>query len=55
MGDPPLRASEAARALGISTRDVLVLMRKGDLRYVMRDGIAHVPADAIEDDVAAAS
>ena len=55
MGDQPLRASEAARVLGISTRDVLVLMREGELRYVMKDGIAHVPSDAIEDYAARAS
>lgn len=55
MSDEPLRASEAARALGISTRDVLVLMREGKLRYVMKDGIAHVPSEAIQDYVAKAS
>lgn len=49
MGHQPLRASEAARAAGVSTRDVLVLTREGELRYVMKDGIAHVPTDAIED------
>ncbi len=55
MSDQPLRASQAARALGISTRDVLVLMRSGKLRYVMKDGIAHVPREAIEEYSAKAS
>ena len=50
-----LRASEAARQLGIGTRDVLVLIREQKIRYVMVDGIAHVPVDAIEEYRAKAS
>ncbi len=46
---PPLRASEAARRLGISTRDVVRLMHDHELRYVMVDGIAHVPVDALDE------
>ena len=44
MAERPLRASEAARELGISTREVLELMRNREIGYVMVDGIAHVPA-----------
>lgn len=54
MGDP-LRASEAARRLDLPTREVVRLMYERKLRYVMVDGIAHVPEDALEDYRAAAS
>jgi excisionase family DNA binding protein len=47
--EPPLRASEAARRLGVSTRDVVRLMHDHTLRYVMVDGIAHVPVDALDE------
>ena len=50
-----LRATEAARELGIPTRDVLVLIREHKIRYVMVDGIAHVPMEAIEEYRAKAS
>ena len=49
MAADPLRASEAARRLGIPTRDLLVLMQEHKIRYVMVDGIAHVPVDAVEE------
>jgi excisionase family DNA binding protein len=49
MPAEPLRAAEAARTLGISTRDVLALIRDRKIRYVMVDGIAHVPVDAIDE------
>lgn len=49
MHDAPLRVTEAARRLGISTRDVLVLVSQRSIRFVIRDGIAHIPADAIEE------
>lgn len=48
MTEAPLRASEAARRLGIPTKQVLVLLRERELHYVMKDGIAHVPVDALE-------
>ena len=48
MPNEPLRATEAARRLGITTREVLVLMREQRIRYVMIDGIAHVPVESIE-------
>ena len=49
MTSEALRAAEAARRLGITTREVLVLVRERRIRYVMIDGIAHVPADAVEE------
>ena len=49
MATEPLRATEAARRLGITTRELLVLVRERRIRYVMVDGIAHVPVDAIEE------
>ena len=44
-----LRATEAARRLGISTRELVQLIYDRKIRYVMVDGIAHVPDDAIEE------
>jgi excisionase family DNA binding protein len=49
MPTEPLRATEAARRLGVTTRDVLMLVRDQQIRYVMIDGIAHIPVDAIEE------
>ena len=48
MAPEPLRAPEAARRLGITTREVLALIQQRRIDYVMVNGIAHVPADAIE-------
>jgi hypothetical protein len=47
MAEQPLRASEAARRLGIPTRDLLVLVRERKIGDVMQDGIAHIPVDAV--------
>jgi excisionase family DNA binding protein len=55
MEAEPLRASEAARLLGIPTRDLLRLIYEHRIRYVMVDGIAHVPVDAIDEYRARAS
>jgi hypothetical protein len=55
MPADPLRASEAARRLGMPTRDLLVLIREHKIRYVIVDGIAHVPVDALEEYRAKAS
>jgi excisionase family DNA binding protein len=49
MSAEPLRASEAARRLDISTKDLLRLVYERRIRYVMVDGIAHVPLDALEE------
>jgi len=45
----PLRAAQAARELGIPTKELLGLVYERNIRYVMVDGIAHVPLDAVED------
>jgi len=44
-----LRASEAARRLDIPTKDLLGLVHEHKIRYVMVDGIAHVPVDALDE------
>jgi excisionase family DNA binding protein len=44
-----LRAPEAARRLGVSTKDVLRLIYERKIRYVMVDGIAHIPDDAVDE------
>lgn len=50
MGDEqPLRAAQAARRLGIPTKELLRLVYERKIRYVMIDGIAHVPIDAVEE------
>jgi excisionase family DNA binding protein len=48
---PPeaLRATEAARRLGIPTKELLRLIYDRRIRYVMVDGIAHVPEDAVDE------
>jgi hypothetical protein len=48
MSAEPLRATAAARRLGIPTVDLLRLIHGRQIRYVMIDGIAHVPEDAID-------
>jgi excisionase family DNA binding protein len=50
-----LRASEAARRLGVSTKELLRLVHERKIRYVMVKGIAHIPNDAIEEYRAKAS
>ena len=45
----PLRATEAARRLGIPTKELVRLIHDRLIRYVMVDGIAHVPVEAIEE------
>lgn len=47
MAAGPLRASAPARRLGIPTRDLLRLIHERKIRYVMVEGIAHVPVDAL--------
>lgn len=44
-----LKASEAARRLGIPTKELLRLVHERKIRFVMVKGIAHVPADAIQE------
>ncbi len=55
-----LRASEAARRLDILTsrhldKGPLGLFRERKIRYVMVDGIGHVPVDALDEFRAKAS
>jgi excisionase family DNA binding protein len=47
MSKELLRVTEAARRLGIPTRELLRLIHDREIRYVMVDGIAHVPEDAV--------
>lgn len=49
MPNEPLRAPEAARRLDVATKDLLRLIYERKIRYVMINGIAHVPEDAIEE------
>ncbi len=49
MSAEPLRATEAARRLEMPTKALLRLIHDRQIRYVMVDGIAHVPEDAIEE------
>jgi excisionase family DNA binding protein len=49
MSTEPLRATAAARRLGIPTADLLRLIHDRQIGYVMVDGIAHVPEDAIDE------
>src|SRR5688572_12378852 len=41
--------AEASKRLGIKTRELIRLMYMKDIRYVMVDGIAHIPEDAIDE------
>lgn len=49
MSAEALRATEAARRLSMPTKELLRLIHDRKIRYVMVDGIAHVPEDAIEE------
>jgi excisionase family DNA binding protein len=49
MTTEPLRVTEAARCLGIPTKDLLRLIHERKIRYVMVKGIAHVPVDALDE------
>lgn len=51
----PLRAAQAARKLGIPTKELLRLVHERKIRYVLVDGIAHIPTDAVEEYQARAS
>jgi excisionase family DNA binding protein len=44
-----LRASQAARRLEMPTKELLRLVHERKIRYVMVKGIAHIPADAVEE------
>ena len=55
MAVEPLRATKAAQRLGIPTKDLMRLIYKREIRYVMVDGIAQIPPDALEEYRARAS
>ena len=44
-----LTASEAARRLEVPTKAVLRMIYDRKIRFVMVDGIAHIPADALDE------
>ena len=50
-----LRAPEAARRLGIPTKELLRLIYERKIRFVMVKGIAHIPDDAVDEFRARAS
>lgn len=50
-----LRATQAARQLGLPTKELLRLVHDREIRFVMVKGIAHIPFDAIEEYRAKAS
>ncbi len=49
VDEQPLRAAQAAQRLGIPTKELLRLVYERKIRYVMVDGIAHIPIDAVEE------
>jgi excisionase family DNA binding protein len=49
MSDEPLDLAQAARRLGISTREVVVLVDEGKIRYVIYRGMPHIRPEALED------
>ena len=55
MSSDVLRASEAARELGIHTKELLRLVHERRIRCVMVNGIAHIPGDALDEYRARAS
>jgi len=49
MATEPLRAKEAARRLEVPTKELLRLVYERKIRYVMVEGIAHFPEDALDE------
>ena len=49
MSAQPLIAAEAARRLEMPTKELLRLVYERKIRYVMLDGIAHIPEDALDE------
>ncbi len=49
MPAEPLIAAEAARRLDLPTKALLRLVYERKIRYVMVDGIAHIPEGALEE------
>lgn len=44
-----LRFADAAERLGITTREMVDLVRQRKVRYVPVDGIARIPSDVLEE------
>jgi hypothetical protein len=49
MRERALRAPEAGRRLGLTTKETLRLMYHREIRTVVVEGIAHVPESAIDE------
>lgn len=49
MPAEPLIAAEAARRLELPTKELLRLVYERKIRYVMVNGIAHIPEDAVDE------
>jgi hypothetical protein len=49
MPDELLWAAEAARRLEMPTKELFGLVYERKIRYVMVDGIAHFPVDALDE------
>lgn len=44
-----LTITEASQRLGVDGKDLIRAMREGRIRYLMVEGIAHIPEDALEE------
>jgi excisionase family DNA binding protein len=55
MATETLRATQAARRLGIPTKEVIRLALENKIRFVMVDGMVHFPEDALDEYQAKAS
>ena len=54
MTSEPLRATQAARQLGIPTREIIRVLEE-KIRYVVVDGMVHFQRDAVDEYRAQAS
>jgi hypothetical protein len=43
----PLRATRAARRLGVPTKEILRLALERKIRYLLVEGLVHFPEDAL--------
>ena len=49
MSDEPLDLTQAARRLGITTREIVVLVDEGKIRYVIHRGMVHILPEALDE------
>ena len=49
MSDEPLSLTQAARRLGITTREIAVLVDEGKIRYVIHRGMVHILPEALDE------